>query len=365
MEGNQDIQEFCKLYQNAISIETVSDFLLPENKNYIYEENQIAISKTFFKQLLKFSAENIDKLPDEASKVGALIGSYDSRAWIQRKILYNQKPQKNFDDLKNELHICHLGLTANPKSAGAFENIRFLLKKCQDKETIQNNEAIQSTEIIQNDDIIQNELNFYIKLTGKCLRNALLWRHKVWFTREFHTEEQDLKWSEEWTQTHPADSSAFYFMETLINDNKNYDLIKALQENTKAIFTLPGHESIWNHRRYILCKLVERKIVQFEVPKTWEIAETPTKEFKYPDVIGGNNAIRYAYTQICDKFGIDLNFIVTRSNSDDTKTEPHLANEDLIISVSRGDKFPSEYAKQKLAAEKHYRWLRFQFIKKL
>ena len=335
-----DINHFLNLTKTATKIEVVSDFLIPDNSKYFFEENELSISKSFYKTLLKFSVENIDKVPEIASEIGVLMGSYDSRVWDKRKQMINKN---DISEIKMEINKIHLGLTVTPKCAEAFENIRFFLKDCKDQE------------------IIQGEVDFYNYLTGKSLRNALLWRHRVWFTFNYHIEKKDLEWSEEWTKSHPADSSAFYFMETLITHFMNsdesfkYDLVKALQENTKLIFSLPGHESIWNHRRFLIqCLLPEFKNSQ--IPENWKLIKSPNEAIKYP-IVEGNNMIRYTYSKICDEFGIDLNFLMTKSNEENSSCSLQFENENLIIAVSRGDKFPSEYAKQKLAAEKYFKWI--------
>lgn len=343
--------------EKAKSIEIVSDFLLPENSSFHSEENQIAISKSFYKILLKFIVENIENDPKKASLLGVITGSYDSRIWIIRRKLVIK--DSDLDSLLKELNLIHIGLVAVPKCAGAFENIRYIMNLI---ESFHINHKIDDDQI---SDIVKKEREFYSFLTGKMLRNALLWRHRVWFSQFFHTEDEDLEWVENWTKQHPSDSSAFYFMETFItkklsksNDNCGYDLVKALQENTKALFIMPGHESIWNHRRFILQNLIPK----LKLPSNWSIAQSPNDDFNYP-IVTNNNAIKLSYINICNKFGIDLNTIISRTDKDNDSCELNLENEDLIVAVSRGDKFPSEYQKQKMSAEKYYRWLRIRFMK--
>ena len=48
------IDSFLAECETAKSIEIVSDFLLPEQSSFHSEENQVAISKSFYKVLLKF-----------------------------------------------------------------------------------------------------------------------------------------------------------------------------------------------------------------------------------------------------------------------------------------------------------------------
>lgn len=360
------IDSFLAECETAKSIEIVSDFLLPEQSSFHSEENQVAISKSFYKVLLKFIVDNIETDPKKASLIGVITGSYDSRIWIIRKKLISNL--RDIDSLQKELNLIHIGLAAVPKCAGAFENTRYILGICL---SLRDNLSISDDKMVS---IIQNEREFYSFLTGKILRNALLWRHRVWFTQFFNTEDEDLKWAENWVKLHPSDSSAFYFMETFIqkklssniqtnisntnNENHEYDLIKALQENTKALFVMPGHESIWNHRRFLLQNLIPK----LKIPSNWRPSQSPNDQFDYP-IVTSNNAIKLNYIKICDKFGIDLNTIISRTNKDDDSCELNLENEDLIVSVSRGDRFPSEYQKQRVSAEKHYRWLRIRFMK--
>lgn len=351
MQINEEetINAFLANCSNMKSIEFASDIFIPSKKPFFHEGNQYAISKSFYKIILKCIVENLETDSERATKLGVITGSYNNRVWVLRRKRFCDPC--SLDSLINEIHLIHLGLTAVPKCAGAFENLRWVFKSIL-KLFVSLKHRI--------DEIVKKELEFYAKLTGKCLRNALLWRHRVWFSETFHTIDDELNWVEMWVSQNPSDSSAFYFLETLISTKlptNEYDLITAYQNNTVALFTLPGHESIWTHRRYLLQKLINH----FVKPVNWKLAKSPNEAFKFPLVSNEYN-IRSTYLQICDKFGVDLNYIISRTDPNKNSCEMNIENEDLIIAVSRGDKFPSEYEKQCQCAEKHYIWLHVRYL---
>ena len=317
------------------AVEIVADMFIPEGESFVIGERQLALAKRAYGAIIMAIGRDLDKDPALLSHVGAIAGVYDTRVWKYRKQDGITLP------LEQELRLCHLGLTANPKSESAFENIRWLLKDCKDPK------------------LIDMELQFCNFLTGRRPRNAVLWRHRVWCAKTFGSGARDFEWASEWTRTHPADSSAFYFMETVMPRDRD-TLLKALAENTVQILNLPGHESIWHHRRFLLQTLVDG----LTVPKGWVKKDAPTDAFEFPFLVG-NDAITDAYAQICDTFGVDINLVLVRTDPSKSTVTLDLSAEDVLVAIARSDSFPVEYEKQKLAAEKHFRWLRCILMKKL
>ncbi|KAH0789805.1 protein prenyltransferase alpha subunit repeat-containing protein 1 [Histomonas meleagridis] len=326
------IDDFINKCKGIKTIDIVGDMFIPGKANIYISDQQLAISKSLYKKILKYTTENISTDPIRCSHAGALIGSFDDRIWITRL-------KNKYLPLREEIQLCHLGLTANPKSPSAFENIRFLLRDCHDPE------------------IIQEELKFCEVLTTRRTRNALLWRHRVWCCKTFHTEDQDLSWAKKWVESHPSDCSAFYFLEHLMPTDRE-SLISALADNTSSIFSLPGHESIWFHRRFILQKLIP----YLNLPNEWKPLSSPTEEIEFP-LCKGERRIRYGYQKICNEFKISISMVFQQTNDENNEINIDLRNEDLIIALARGDNYPVEYEKQKDSAEKHYKWLRFIFMK--
>lgn len=332
MDLKQHINDYISACKGQKRIEIVEDMFVPDRKYYTAREQEIILSKTLYKEMLRYSSKNFDTDREILSIIGLLIGTYDDRVYIYRKT-------RKIEDIVNEIELHHLCLTANPKADGAFENIRYFLKNCQDSK------------------LIDKEREFCNYLTSLRPRNALLWRHRVWLTKKFHTEKIDLEWANQWVSKHPQDCSAFFFIENFMTPD--FDTIsRAYSENTKLIFDMPGHESVWHHRRYLLQKLIDH----FEIPEGWIESQSPIDNFAYPFIKrGGVQRTKFIY--ICDEFGIDINSILSRSDLSRTSVSFDLNNEDIIIGLARGDKFPSEAEKQMLAAEKHYRWLHFLFTR--
>lgn len=329
----ENFEEFESLRQQVDSIEIVGDLFIPDGKPFIIENREMALAKKVYAKIVVMVGKNLTEDPKKFAMLGALVGVYDSRVW-----LYRRKPGLSLS-LEEELHICHIGLTANPKCEAAFENLRYFLKDCKDQT------------------VIDKERDFCNMLTARSARNALLWRHRVWMAKQFGTGAADYKWVVNWTSEHPADSSAFYFMENIMPTDRN-TLIEALQENTKAIFNLPGHESIWHHRRFLLQKLIK----DFTLPGDWKQVSAPTEDFDFP-VLRTDAEITNSYTDVCDDLAIDINMILVRSDASISEPKLDLSIEDVIVAIARSDKYPVEYDKQMRAAEKHFKWLRCVFMK--
>lgn len=331
---NSSIDEFITACKEAKQIEIADDIFIGEGNRYIILEDQIGLSKSFYKEVLQYSIQYFDKDPDRLSIVGLLIGTRDDRAFKHRKL-------NRMENIIDEIHLHHLCLTVSPKSAGAFDNIRYFLKK------------------YANPEILSIEREFCNFLTSLRPRNAILWRHRVWIAKTFNTKVDDLQFATQWVKKYPQDCSAFFFIENFMNLTKE-DVIQALAENTQMIFFLPGHESIWHHRRFLLQNLIDH----FSIPDGWFEANSPIDTFVFPLIekeFQQNN-----YGKICKEFCIDISGIYTRLDiSQEENIQFDIRNEDIIIGLARGDKYPAEAEKQRIAAEKHYKWLHVIFTKLL
>lgn len=331
----KELNNLILMSTNVHTIDIVGDVFIPTQASIYVSGDQLAIAKSFYKKILQYVTENIFVDPERCSHAGALIGTYDDRVWVFRR-------RNRYLNVKDELKLCHLGITTNPKCQFAFENIRYFVKECKDEE------------------LIKEEFDFCEVIVKRRKRNTLLWRHLVWLTKEFpEYEKRELEWVKKWVANNPADCSAFYYLEFLLPRNKE-DLIRELQENTVALFFLPGHESTWNHRRFLLQSLKE----YFIIPDNWKQLDSPKCKVVFP-LYKTDFQIRNGYQVICDEFCISINLIFKRNNENKKDVSLNLQNEDIIVALSRGDDLPAEYIKQKSSAEKHYIWLRYSFIKML
>ena len=320
----EKVSVFLSKWKNINSIEIVSDFYVSDSTGIVIEGNEMGVTKSTFKELTKYSIVTLENDFANATLVGCLIGSHDDRFFILREKITDF----NFED---ELHICHIGLTANPKCPGAFARIHKLLS---------NNTVDQK--------IIQKEIDFCNFLTTKRPRNYNLWLHRLWLYNTYELGAKEYEWVKEWAHSHPSDYSAFSYLEHVMPKEKRI-LECELKKNTEMIFEFPGHESLWNYRRFLLTKL------GFKKPENWKKLPILVKEIEYPTKLISSR-VTEAYNEICRVYGIRLN-LVPGSEENKELFNSNLSHEDLLVQVALSDDFPTEFVKQMSAARKYYHWL--------
>ena len=320
----EKIAVFLNNWKNIYSIEIVSDFYISDATGIVVEGKEMGVTKSTFKDLTKYSIVTLETDPTNATLVGCLTGSHDDRFFILR----GKIPDLNLED---ELHICHIGLTANPKCPGAFARIHKLLT---------NNEVDQK--------IIQKEIEFCNFLTTKRPRNYNLWFHRLWLYNKYKLGVKEYEWAKEWAHSHPSDYSAYSYLEYVMPNDRNI-FEGELKKNTEMIFEFPGHESLWNYRRFLLMKL------DFKKPENWKKLPILSKEIEYPTKLISSR-VTGAYNEICKAYGIKLN-LVPGSEENKELFNSDLSYEDLLVQVALSDDFPTEFVKQMASAKKYYHWL--------
>ena len=309
------INDFLALIRDISSIEVFGDAFISEKSGIIVSGSEMAISRTVFVELLKFSTQSFDLDPTKSSLVGCLIGSYDDRMWQYRYSL----PCLDYYD---EIRIVHIGLTINPKTPEAYPYLQYLVKK------------------IGKADIKKSELVFCDKLNKKRPRNYLLWNYRSFLADFFPLNSEEIEELRQNISLYPSDHSNMYFYQTQMQktyDNLVYDLI----ENSKMIMNYPGHESLWNHRRFILIHLAEH----LNWPSEW-------KKYTIRDYI------QLLPRKLSSRQLIEQQDILIKSSL-------NLENEYNLILCAISDNFPAEYEKQYVAACNHLKWIMCIFWKKV
>lgn len=310
---------FATAAWEADSIEAVADFMLPDASGMTKSGGDLIISRSLYKEMTVFSILMQSKNPQLASEIGALIGSHDEHIWIMRT-KYSYPKEK-------EIQLCHLGLTVNPKSPGAYSHLKVLLQGTNDKE------------------LIYNEFKFCQRLTGRRPRNYLLWSYRSWLHTNFKIENDELEWTLNWISQHPSDSSAFSYLQCIMpKDEKT--IISYFRENTKMIIDFPGHESLWMFRRYLM-QLLKDKFVTYK-------KQTEEKEGSQDGA--GITELLYRLSMA---FGIKFMFFQELEPPSDPPII--LENESLLTAIAGADNFAAEWESQKLCAERHGVWLSMVF----
>lgn len=316
-----DFQQFIDSINLVNKIEVAKDYNFPDGIKILIQGDQMGISQTLFAILTKYSIQHIQDDPVNASLIGVLLGTYNDRVWNVRKNLSIP--------ILEELHYTHLGITANPKSEYPFIYLRYLIKDCQNQE------------------LIQKEFNFINSIDYLRLRNSYLWRHRVWFTETFHKQNEAISWVTQYLQSHPADFSAYSFLQHFTTKDYN-SIVKLFQQNTINIFYYPGHESLWYHRRFLLKEL--------KLESNSEQINFEENAFLKP--LTSNHALNQLYHQICDIFDIDISEFYKRDSSSEKQLELKLENEDLIFLAAISETFATEAQAQIHCATQHLKWLR-------
>ena len=343
------LDQFLSDWKSLKSIEVVADFYAHDSQQIFREGPELALTKTAYKKLIEYSFLNVEKDTPNSTLVACLLGSHDDRFFMLRN-------KSNFElPLKEEIQICHIGLTSNPKCTGAFSRLKMLLNENKDHSEIKN--------------IITEEIQFCNMLLEKRERNYNLWSHRSWIYDNFTSllAEEEYKWAENYAYSHPSDYSCYSYLQHIMPKDLQ-TLCNQLRTNTRMIFEYPGHESLWNHRKFILASLKEYKKSDKEVNVNETIQERLSK-LQFPEIIISSR-INPLLEKICTIYNITMNllpFFELPSQSQEENKEQLLKwidsilsskePEDMIVQVAISDTFPTEHEKQKSSAQKYFKWL--------
>ncbi|ELT91185.1 hypothetical protein CAPTEDRAFT_225942 [Capitella teleta] len=144
-----------------------------------------------------------------------------------------------------------LVLTKHHKSSETFSHRKWLLRQRK-----------------LNPDEVQQEIAICHQAAEKYPNNYNAWSHRIWLVHNFCSQLKEvllkeLKSSEDFTESHVSDHSGFHYkqqmMQCLSGILPQHEHLQLLQKEknftSDLILRYPGHESVWNHRRYVVLQL--------------------------------------------------------------------------------------------------------------
>lgn len=210
-----------------------------------------------------------------------LINPDVQTAWnIRKDFVFN-----DIQNIEEELKFSELVLSRKPKCLDVFSHRKLLLQRMKDKQIL----SIK---------IIKYEFEVCTRAAERYPNNYYAWSHRIWVIQELVIDKkqitiQELKNTESWVCSHISDHSGFHYRQFLlmtcikeINSNNHHSssLLSNIQESTSEtvndkrntkdrmtvtnevwlllqqelilnsdlIFSYPGHETLWCHRRFIV-----------------------------------------------------------------------------------------------------------------
>lgn len=223
-----------------------------------------------------------------------LINPDVQTAWNIRKELVSSK----LYGAEEELKFSEIVLSHKPKSPEGFAHRKWALL-----ELIGNTSNHSSTA-----SVIEHEFMVCTQVAARYPNNYHAWCHRMWVIQNIlkyclKAVDRELEETENWVSTHVSDHSGFQYRQFLINsisaqlnfqqcslvtcpfhssssrtldvktecrsDRLNYALGRELILITDLILSFPGHETLWNHRRFVIfyiMKVSKSKEMKFTLP---------------------------------------------------------------------------------------------------
>ena len=239
--------------------------LRPDESDYIFEENHLAVNKIHVKNLYPYLREKFlkrDQLKltnferEEISLLILLIHPQFSSVWSQRKQLVCD----GLIEGEHEFRLNKLILNKNCKSELAYMHRRWLVKRLN----------INNIQIF-----IEEECELVFKLSKKIKSNYYCWSYLNWLFDHFKIQMVSTEFLINVLNSHQrnvlelsvSDYCVFHFrlnffklfvLETnLFENNDLSNLIKSEYEIfDDFLFRYPTYQTVWNYRKYFL-KLIE------------------------------------------------------------------------------------------------------------
>ncbi|XP_022693359.1 protein prenyltransferase alpha subunit repeat-containing protein 1-like [Varroa jacobsoni] len=162
-------------------------------------------------------------------------------AWNHRKLLYLQRKLS----LQQELQLSQLALSRKPKTAEAFSHRKWLLGQEMENYPLERRQAV-----------LHSELQLCDTMATKYFSNYHAWDYRRHLVREYVEGapliiESELQRSKDFLQSHVSDHSGMSYRQYVLLRVNSRPLFQAeLQFITDLIHTFPGHEALWQHRRF-------------------------------------------------------------------------------------------------------------------
>lgn len=177
------------------------------------------------------------------SRLVILINPDVQLAWNVRKELFLCK-QTTFEE---ELKFSQLVLTRKPKCSEVFAHRRWILQH-----------TLPSLSNDRMGNILQEELKACQLAANKYHSNYYAWSYRIWLMDSFvHRNplvlESEIQMTRDWVQGHVSDCSGFHYRQYLLRRvGSSPLLVRELALCNELCLRFPGHEAVWNHRRFCL-----------------------------------------------------------------------------------------------------------------
>ncbi|XP_032224450.2 protein prenyltransferase alpha subunit repeat-containing protein 1 [Nematostella vectensis] len=196
------------------------------------------------------STENLTATElDQLSRAVVLLSAECYSAWNIRKELVSS----GLLSVDCDLHISTLVLTKHPRSAEAFAHRKWLINYF----TKQKGKSTFCQEWLREEIIVSQQA------AERYPDNYVAWSHRGWVADRFIDSKKkllcELQGMEQWVQMHISDHCGFHYRQALITKLKQlvsvcelaFLFLAELELVNSLLESLPGHESVWYHRRFL------------------------------------------------------------------------------------------------------------------
>ncbi|XP_029193206.2 protein prenyltransferase alpha subunit repeat-containing protein 1-like [Acropora millepora] len=186
----------------------------------------------------------------QLSRAVLLINAECYTAWNARKEMIASGVLSLRDDWK----LSSVVLSKHPRSAETFSHRRWIIIHLEKQQG--------RGEFIQR--YLKDELAIGLRAAECYADNYTAWSHRAWLV-ERYIHDQKRKLSCElhtlriWAERHVSDNCGFHYRQCLLKHLKSVSsqremldlLLSELEFITDLIWTYPGHEVVWHHRKFI------------------------------------------------------------------------------------------------------------------
>ena len=216
----------------------------------------------------------------QLTRVVLMFNADNATAWNIRKNLIQQEKY----NVKDDLTFSALILSKHPKSPETFAHRKWLFLKLKDRPVtpFTKQSCVKGTtqdQVLSREmrDIVDRELEVCTSAARKYRNNYHAWTHRIWLLKTYSFSnarilESELDFTSVWMTENVSDFSGYHYRQVvlstyhgLMEDNIEKakilqncrTLLRDLNSIDKSIKDFPGHETLWNHRRFIVRLLLK------------------------------------------------------------------------------------------------------------
>ncbi|OQR75269.1 protein prenyltransferase alpha subunit repeat-containing protein 1-like [Tropilaelaps mercedesae] len=217
------------------------------NRSPVYVvENHLGLESWCVVPVYTFASQQLHNCYDtdkliQLTNVLLLLNPELAVAWNHRRRLYLQRNL----GLRQELQLSQLALSRKPKTAEAFFHRKWLLGQEMENYPLERRQAV-----------LHSELQLCDTMASKYFSNYHAWDYRRHLVREYVEGapliiESELQRSKDFLQSHVSDHSGMAYRQYILLRVNSRPLFQTeLQFITDLIHTFPGHEALWQHRRF-------------------------------------------------------------------------------------------------------------------